>query len=198
MAILEDEDAMEEPAEEDNFMAEIMGEESMDDDEDDITSFGGSTATPTLEASNTSMTTSTTSSSASSLPDFSMAEIYAQEYKARNRVKEIKKMRQYFQREAGGQPQGGRDREQVKQWVREQQKTEPCFICRQLGHWSQECPYRNKAPIHATNVTFPSAGVSEANWALLQHCAQFDAKYKRAPQGVGGTSLFGHFPVIYI
>ncbi|CAL1141583.1 unnamed protein product [Cladocopium goreaui] len=183
LAILEDEEAMEEPAEEDNFMAEIMGEESMDDDEDDITSFGGSTATPTLEASNTSTTTSTTSSSASSLPDFSMAEIYAQEYKARNRVKEIKKMRQYFQREAGGQPQGGRDREQVKQWVREQQKTEPCFICRQLGHWSQECPYRNKAPIHATNVTFPSAGVSEANWALLQHCAQSDAKYKGAPQG---------------
>jgi len=185
MAILEDEDAMEEPMDEDNFMAEFMGEESMDDDEDDITSFGGSTTAPVLEASNASTTTSTTSSSASSLPDFSMAEIYAQEYKARNRVKEIKKMRQYFQREAGGQPQGGRDREQVKQWVREQQKTEPCFICRQLGHWSQECPYRNKAPIHATNVTFPSAGVSEANWALLQQCAQSDAKYKRAPQGVG-------------
>ena len=92
MAILEDEDAMEEPMDEDNFMAEFMGEESMDDDEDDITSFGGSTTAPVLEASNASTTTSTTSSSASSLPDFSMAEIYAQEYKARNRVKEIKKM----------------------------------------------------------------------------------------------------------
>ena len=43
-----------------------------------------------------------------------------------------------------------------KRWVKQQQKTEPCFICRQLGHWSQECPYRNKALVHATNVTFPA------------------------------------------
>lgn len=91
-----------------------------------------------------------------------MAEIFAQEYKARNRVRQLKKMRQHFQKE--GQ-QGGRKRDpNVQKWVEEQQKTEPCFICRHLRHWSQECPYRGQAPpraanvVHSANVSFQHVG----------------------------------------
>lgn len=117
-----------------------------------------------------------------------MAEIYEQGCEARNRVREIKKMRQYFQREGReghvqGQPLGQaavRDREHVKKWVKEQQKTEPCFsfIYRQLGHWSQECPYQKRAPVHATNVTFKQDVTNESDWSCLQSCAQPDACYK--------------------
>jgi len=179
MAILEDEDNAEEEVE-DEGLAELLGEESMDEDEDDMTSFGSSShATLETATSATSQTSPSTSiSSASPSGGLAMAEIYAQEYKARNRVREIKKMRQYFQKEANG---GGnvKDRDQVRRWVKEQQKTEPCFICRQLGHWSQECPYRNKAPVHASNVTFPVAmAQSEADWAYLQACVKSDAQYK--------------------
>ncbi|CAL1140460.1 unnamed protein product [Cladocopium goreaui] len=157
MAILEDDENLEEDGDEDAIL-EGMGEESMDEDEEDMTFFGG--------------------------------KIFAQEYKARNRVREIKKMRQYFQKEANGGGGNTRDREQVRKWVKEQQKTEPCFICRQLGHWSQEYPYRNKAPVHASNVTFPVAmAQSESDWAYLKACVQSDAQYKGSmrPQP-------GHFP----
>ena len=119
-----------------------------------------------------------------------MAEIYEQGCEARNRVREIKKMRQYFQREGReghvqGQPLGQaavRDREHVKKWVKEQQKTEPCFsfIYRQLGHWSQECPYQKRAPVHATNVTFKQDVTNESDWSCLQSCAQPDRVLQRA------------------
>eukprot|EP00435_Cladocopium_sp_Y103_P008686 s1575_g2.t1 len=156
MAILEDDDQEEELWDEDEPL-DGMGEDSMDEDDADPTAFPAP-INPVLETSaTTSTTTSTASSSAGS--DSPLAEIYAQEYKARNR-----------------------DREHVKRWVQEQQKTEPCFICRQLGHWSQECPYRKKAPIHATNVTFKTA--AEPNWDILAECVQSDAQYKvREPPG---------------
>ena len=54
----------------------------------------------------------------------------------------------------------------------EQQKTEPCFICHQLGHWSQECPYRRKEKQpHAANVTFPVSPADQQDWALLETLA---------------------------
>ena len=74
----------------------------------------------------------------------------------------------------------------MKRWVKQQQKTEPCFICRQLGHWSQECPYRNKAPRHTTNVTFPTGNrQADADWDFLRQCAQSESMYKGAPQKGG-------------
>lgn len=191
MAILEDEDgADEEGLEEDPMVADGVGDESVDEEDDDMTSFSGSSmpVTSVMEASSTGTTPSTMTSSSASTSDAFMAEIFAQEYKARNRVREIKKMRQYFQKEghAPGGPQGDKDREQVKRWVKQQQKTEPCFICRQLGHWSQECPYRNKAPVHATNVTFPAGNrQADADWDFLRQCAQSEAMYKSAPQRGG-------------
>ena len=181
MAILEDEEGQDDDLPDDEPFGDQMGEESLDEDEDDPTSFAPPSAqvfeTSTSAQTSTAPSSATSTASSSLSSDVCMAEIYAQEYKARNRVREIKRMRQYFQKEAAGGPAGGgKDREQVRRWVKEQQKTEPCFICRQLGHWSQECPYRNKAPIHATNVTFQTA--TEPNWDLLAQFAQPSAQYK--------------------
>ena len=172
MAILEDEEGQDDDLPDDEPFGDQMGEESLDEDEDDPTSFAPPSAqvfeTSTSAQTSTAPSSATSTASSSLSSDVCMAEIYAQEYKARNRVREIKRMRQYFQKEAAGGPAGGgKDREQVRRWVKEQQKTEPCFICRQ---------YRNKAPIHATNVTFQTA--TEPNWDLLAQFAQPSAQYK--------------------
>ena len=165
VAILEDEEDGEVGAEE---LLDFMGEESMDDEEArsdqvaDMTEFNG--------VPNEAFVAATTSESPPSASP--LAEIYAQEYKARNRVREIKKMRQYFQKDAPGGPAAARS-EHVKKWVAEQQKKEPCFICHQLGHWSQECPYRRKEKpmVHSANVTFPSSQPQHEDWALLETLA---------------------------
>ena len=192
MAILEDEDVPEDENYEEESMLDPLGEDSMDEDEEDPTMFV-SVVNPTSETS----TTTSSSASAASVPsgtDSPLAEINAQEHKARNRVKEIKKMRQYFQGEAGGQGGNGKDREHVRRWVtvKEQQKTGHCFICRQPGHWSQECPYCNKAPIHATNVAFQTK--TEPNWDLLQQCAVSSEESKESGMlgGAGQRSFPFH------
>ena len=98
------------------------------------------------------------------------AEIYAQEYKAKKRVNEIKQMRQYFQK--GSPP------EKAKAWVREQQKKEPCFLCQKLGHWSQECPLRKKAgnrPAHSVSVTAGPPHVDPGQWSMLESIAEYSS-----------------------
>ncbi|CAK9117104.1 unnamed protein product [Durusdinium trenchii] len=142
VAILEEEDDGEGVAEE---LAEALGEDSMDEEEE-----RGEQASDLNEFNDVLVAGPTSETSSTATP---LAEIYAQEYKARNRAREIKKMRQYFQKEAPGGPAAARN-EHVKKWVAEQQKKEPCFICHQLGHWSQECPYRRKEKpmVHSANV----------------------------------------------
>ena len=96
MAILEDEDGADEDGLDDEpVMPDGIGDESVDEAEDDMTSFGGSStqATSVMEASSAGTMSSTISFTASTSDAF-LAEIFAQEYKARNRVREIKKMRQ--------------------------------------------------------------------------------------------------------
>ena len=125
-------------------------------------------------------------------PDM-LAEIYAQEFKARNRVREIKKMMQYYQAgQQGGA--GGRRREQdphVKKWVEERQKTDPCFLCGKLGHWSEECPLRKKnggpqaggagqSQVYHTNVTFAASRNSTQDWEFLERYAADSHQYKGA------------------
>ena len=158
VAILEEEDDGEGVAEE---LAEVLGEDSMDEEEE-----RGEQASDLTEFNDVLVAGSTSEASSTATP---LAEINAQEYKARNRVREIKKMRQYFQKEAPGGPAAARN-EHVKKWVAEQQKKEPCFICHQLGHWSQECPYRRKEKpmVHSANVTFPSSQPQQEDWALLE------------------------------
>jgi len=124
MAILEDDDMGEDDIAEEDPMGEPLGEESMDEDEEDMTSFAGGAhntlevgAAPSSQGSSSSTTSGV--SNGSSPNDLAMAEIYAQEYKARNRVRESKKMRQYFQKEGNGMNSGNsRDREQVRRWVK--------------------------------------------------------------------------------
>ena len=108
----------------------------------------------------------TLSTSAGSPPEHSdnlPAEVYAQEYKAKKKVNELKQMRQFFQK--------GTNSEKTKAWVKEQQKKEPCFLCGKLGHWSQECQHgRNPHAVHVT-----SAGTSSGpdQWDLLQSIAGY-------------------------
>ena len=173
VAILEDDeqegDEMAENLEEE--VSTLLGDESCEEEDPDITAFA-----PVMQ------------DQAGATGDAGpMAEIFAQEYKARNRVRQIKKMRQYFQKDTSG---GKRRDPNVQKWVEEQQKTEPCFICRQLGHWSQECPYRGQAPTRAANVVH-SANVSfqhvdqpsdKADWDFLLSCAKADEQYKGAKE----------------
>ena len=106
------------------------------------------------------------------------AEVYAQEYKAKKKVNELKQMRQYFQRG---------NSEKTKAWVREQQKKEPCFLCDKLGHWSQECPLRQKGVRkgpHAVHVTSGGATTDPGQWSLLETIAQY----------TGGSALLSKTP----
>ena len=191
MAILEEEDGPEEGENEIEWMAmqlqEGMGEDSVDEDEEDgMTSFSNpmSASAPNSEQS---VLVATSNSSTSADPSNTIMEIYAQEYKARQRVREIKKMRQYFQKGTGK----GRARDPAAQkWIEEQQKTEPCFLCHKLGHWSQECPYRNskqQVP-HSTNVTFPSTVSQRSEWDLLEELADCRAYMEHAEPQMGPSS----------
>ena len=169
VAILEDEgdeDLLEET------LADVMGEDSVDEDEEKADNPGDMTEFTPPSTHDAFVASGSPGDAAGSVSP--LAEIYAQEFKARNRVREIKKMRQYFQKEAPGGPTAARG-EHVKKWVAEQQKKEPCFICHQLGHWSQECPYRRRDKnVHAANVTLRSHKLSSKNglcwshWPLLE------------------------------
>ncbi|CAE7341218.1 RE2, partial [Symbiodinium sp. KB8] len=97
------------------------------------------------------------------------AEVFAQEYKARRKVNELKKMRQYFQK--------GSNQERTQAWVKEQQKREPCFLCQKLGHWSQECPLRKKggSKSHPVHVTAGPMRTDPDQWSLLEAIAEYTA-----------------------
>ncbi|CAE7326527.1 psaC [Symbiodinium sp. CCMP2456] len=103
-------------------------------------------------------------SDSSALP----AEVYAQEYKAKKKVNEIRQMRQFFQK--------GTNPDKTKAWVREQQKKEPCFLCGRLGHWSQECPNRARSsgrPPHAVNAVAGNFTSDRGQWDLLETMAGY-------------------------
>ena len=164
VAIMEGEDPEDTNPEAEEIFAALHnqdpGDDSLDEDDENLETTSGSSA-------------------ASETGDTPLLEIYAQEYK----VRELRKMRQYFTKDKAG----GQQPEHVKQWVKKQQETDPgpCFLCGKLGHWSQECPLRKKTPIHASNVVY-SANVAfeERNpkrvvadeWDLLASYAQKPAR----------------------
>ena len=100
--------------------------------------------------------------------DIMPAEVYAQEYRAKKKINELKQMRQFFK---------GGHTDKTKQWVKEQQKKEPCFLCQKLGHWSRECPDRASKkptrPAHAVHVTAGNILPEPGEWDMLASMAAY-------------------------
>ena len=72
------------------------------------------------------------------IPELAQAEHDAMvmHHKAKQRIAEIRKLRQYFKRP---------DPEERKRLLAEKMKTAPCHRCGELGHWSRECPQKVNA-----------------------------------------------------
>ena len=85
-------------------------------------------------------------------------EAFAMDHRAKVRIQEVKKMRQYFKSGSAGSSDP-----EKKQWLQDKQKTEPCWKCKKLGHWSRECP--DPPPIvkaHGTLITYSCAATDKA------------------------------------
>ena len=79
----------------------------------------------------------TESVDAESFPELMEAEkeAYAMQYKAKQRMAEVKKMRNFYQK---------KDPEERKRLIAEKMKETHCHSCGEKGHWSRECP-KNRA-----------------------------------------------------
>ena len=90
-------------------------------------------------------------------------EAFAMQHKAKQKIMEVRKLRQYFRR-----PERGGDSEERRRTLQERMKTSPCHRCGEIGHWSRECPLKLNAAAVASNAKGPaSAKSAEDDWSTL-------------------------------
>ena len=84
-------------------------------------------------------------------------EAFAMQFKARQKIAEVKKLRQYFRK-----PETSEERRRA---IQEKMKTAPCHKCGELGHWSRECPQR----ANGANLTMAASKTKadDGDWAAL-------------------------------
>ena len=88
-------------------------------------------------------------------------EAFALQYKAKQRMAEAKKLRNYYKKP---------DPEERKRAIAEKMKVTHCHLCGELGHWSKECPKRAQQAFVATTSSAASRRQS-GGMSAIPECA---------------------------